>query len=243
MVIARDVRGCAVAYNPQTVSAASEWPGGSLVDEIADVLRERIIEGRYAARAPLSQRGLAEELSVGRGVVGEALRALGREGLVDLGRASAGTRVAAPNRPVFLSAYELREVIDGLAARLVAGHVSSAIEGRCRAALEEQHAAVSSEDRLGYMRANVAFHAAVIDGSGNPLLRKDLWLVRSTSRSATLLGVERMRQTIDEHTEILAAVCRGELERAERAARAHVRATIETLEQMSDSTGDTPPEL
>ena len=213
---------------------ASEWTSGSLVDEIADVLRERIIEGQYAADAPLSQRGLAKELSVARGVVGEALRTLRREGLVDLGRAGATTRVVAPDRSVFLSAYEPRAVIDGLAARLAAGHVGPWIEERCEGVLEEQRAAVSSEDRLRYMRANVSFHTAIIDGSGNPLLRKYLWLVRSTSRSAVLLGFERMRQAVEEHEGILAAVCRDDPERAEQVARAHVRATIEALELSSD---------
>jgi DNA-binding GntR family transcriptional regulator len=213
---------------------ASEWTSGSLVDEIADVLRERIIEGQYAADAPLSQRGLAKELSVARGVVGEALRTLRREGLVDLGRAGATTRVVAPDRSVFLSAYEPRAVIDGLAARLAAGHVGPGIEQRCEGILEEQRAAVNSEDRLRYMRANVSFHTAIIDGSGNPLLRKYQWLVRSTSRSAALLGFERMRQAVEEHGVILAAVCSDDPERAEHVARAHVRATIEALELSPD---------
>jgi DNA-binding GntR family transcriptional regulator len=216
------------------MSLTPEWPGGSLVDEIADILRERIIEGRYATHDPLSQRSLAEELSVARGVVGEALRALGREGLVDLGRAGTGTRVAAADRSVFLSAYELREVIDGLAARLAAGHAGPAIQERCHAALEEQRAAVSSEDRVRYMRANFLFHATIIDGSGNPLLRQHLWLVRSTSRSIVLLGLEPMRRAVDEHEAILAAVSRGEPERAECAARGHVRATIDAVERISD---------
>jgi DNA-binding GntR family transcriptional regulator len=214
------------------MSLAPEWQSGSLVDEIADVLRERIIEGRYAADEPLSQRRLAEELSVARGVVGEALRLLRREGLVDDGEAGAGVRVAAPDRSVFLSAYALREVIDGLAARLAAAHVGSAIAGRCRAALEEQRAALSAGDRLRYMRANVSFHATMIDSSGNPLLRTHLWLVRSTSRSAVLLRLERMRQAVEEHKAILAAVCDGEPDQAERAARAHAGATIEALEQI-----------
>jgi DNA-binding GntR family transcriptional regulator len=86
------------------MSAASEWPGGPLVDEIAGVLPERIIEGRYAAEAPLSQRALAKELAVARGVVGEALRMLRREGLVDIAEVGAITRVAAADRWVFLSA-------------------------------------------------------------------------------------------------------------------------------------------
>jgi DNA-binding GntR family transcriptional regulator len=88
------------------------------------------------------------------------------------------------------------------------------------------------------MRANVSFHATMIDGSGNPLLRKQMWLVRSTARSAMRLGLERVGQAIGEHEAILAAVCRGDDERAERAARAHVRTTIEALERLSDSSRD-----
>lgn len=217
------------------MSAASDWSDGSLVDEIADVLRERIIEGRYAFDTPLSQRGLAEELSVARGVVAEALRMLRREGLVDVRRGGEAARVAAADRPVFLSAYEVREVIDGLAARLAAANAGRAIEQRCRAALDAQRAAMTSGDRLAYMRANVSFHAAIIDRSGNPLLRKHMWLLRSTSRSAGLLGSERMRRALEEHQAILAAVSGRHLERAEHAAREHVRATIRALELMHGS--------
>jgi DNA-binding GntR family transcriptional regulator len=84
------------------------------------------------------------------------------------------------------------------------------------------------------MRANVAFHAAVIDGSENPLLRSHMWLVRSTSRGAVLLGLERLHPEIREHEAILAAVSGGQPEQAECAARAHVRATIEALERIYD---------
>jgi DNA-binding GntR family transcriptional regulator len=85
------------------------------------------------------------------------------------------------------------------------------------------------------MRANVSFHATMIDCSGNPLLRSHMWLVRCTARSAALLGRERMRQAVGEHEAILAAVVRGEPEQAEQAARAHVRATIQALEQISQA--------
>jgi DNA-binding GntR family transcriptional regulator len=216
------------------MSRAFEWPSGQLVDDIAGVLRERIIEGRYVATAPLSQRALAQELTVARGVVGEALRILRREGLVDIAHVGARTRVAAVDRWVLFSACAVREVLDGLAARLAAGHPGPAIREKCGMALSEQRVAVRSGDRLRYLRANVAFHAAVIDGSDNPLLRSHLWLVRSTSRGAVLLGPPRMREEIREHEAILAAVSRGEPDQAELAAREHVRATIAALEQIRD---------
>jgi DNA-binding GntR family transcriptional regulator len=152
------------------------------------------------------------------------LRTLRREGLVEIARAGEAARVAAPNRPVFLSAYEVREMIDGLAARLAATHAGPAIEARCRAALKAQHAAISFDDWPGYIRANVSFHATMLDRSGNRVLREHVSLVRSTSRSAVLLGTGRMRQAVEEHDAILAAVCGREREDAEHAARARARA-------------------
>jgi DNA-binding FadR family transcriptional regulator len=58
--------------------------------------------------------------------------------------------------------------------------------------------------------------------------------VRSTSRGAALLGPERMREEIPEREAILAAIVRREPELAERAAREHIRATIEALAQICD---------
>jgi DNA-binding GntR family transcriptional regulator len=181
MVIAWDAWARAVPYT-LGMSAVPEWPSGPLVHEIAGVLRERIIERRDAAEAPLSRRALAKVLTVARGVVGEALRLLRREGLVDITRVGATTRVAAADRWVFLSACAVREIIDGLAAR----------------------------------RA-----------SRRP---RDSAKVRSGAGGAAHSG----RQAIPEHEAIPAAVSRGDAEQAERAARAHLRATIETLEQVCD---------
>jgi DNA-binding GntR family transcriptional regulator len=211
------------------VSYQPEWPS----DEIAGVLREGIIEGRYAPGTPLIQRALAEQLTASRAAVSEALRLLRREGLVDMPRPGAGARVIRADRSVLLSAYAAREVIDGLAARLAAGHPESTMQGRLAAALAEQRTAANSGDRRRYARANLAFHAAIVYGSGNPLLHSHVWLVRSTSRAAVLLGLERTRHALTEHQAILTAVCGGHAEQAEGAARAHVRTTIEELEAIS----------
>jgi DNA-binding GntR family transcriptional regulator len=212
------------------VSYQPEWPS----DEIAGVLRERIIEGRYAPRTPLIQRALAEELTASRGAVGEALRLLRREGLLEIPRPGAGARVLPADRSVLLSAYAVREVLDGLAARLAAGHAGPRMQERLAAALAEQRTAASSGDRPRYTRANMAFHAAITHGSGNPLLHSHMWLVRSTSRAAVLLGLERMRLALSEHQAILTAVGGGQAEQAEGAARTHVRTTVEELERIRD---------
>jgi DNA-binding GntR family transcriptional regulator len=202
-----------------------------MADEVAEILRERIVEGRLAPQEPLTQRRLAEDLDVSRATAGEALRMLRREGLVDN---EAGTmRVAAANGVTLLSAHAVREVVDGLAARLAARHAGPGTQRRCRAALEDHRAAAETDDRLRSMRSDISFHASLVDGSGNPELRSHWLLVRFTTRSALLLGPTQLGAAIEEHEAILTAVSRGEPEVAERAARSHVEATIDALAQLS----------
>jgi DNA-binding GntR family transcriptional regulator len=230
MVSARDDRTTEGPYNP-TMSTTAQWRTGSIADEIAEILRERIVEGRLAPHEPLTQRQLAEDLDVTRATAGEALRMLFREGLV---LSNAGTmQVAAADGPVLSSAYAVREVVDGLATRLAARHAGPGTERQCVAALKDHRAATEADDRLQSMRADISFHASLVDGSGNPVLRSHWLLVRFTTRSAMLLTPARLRQAIAEHKAILAAVSGGEPEQAERAARAHVRATIDALQQIS----------
>jgi DNA-binding GntR family transcriptional regulator len=217
------------------MSTTAQWPTGSIADEIAEILRERIVEGRLAPADLLTQRQIAEDLNVTRAVAGEALRMLHREGLVD-GTAGA-IRVAAADGAALFSAYAVREVLDGLAARLSARHAGPGTGRRCQAALTAQRTAISSGDRLRYMRADSSFHASLVEGSGNPVLRRHWLLVRFTTRSAMLLTPVQLHGASGEHEAILAAVGRREPEQAERAARAHVRVTIDALAQISLRSG------
>ncbi len=60
-----------------------EWKSRTrLVDEVVDVIRDRIYEGTYPPGAPIRQEQLAAELNVSRTPLREALRMLEREGLV-----------------------------------------------------------------------------------------------------------------------------------------------------------------
>jgi DNA-binding GntR family transcriptional regulator len=208
---------------------AFQRSSGTSVDEIADVLRERIVAGRLVPGTPLSQRHLAADLSFTRAGIGEALRMLCREGLVAAGRPGAGMRVAAADCSALLSAFAVREVLDGLAAKLAAIHAGPGVEKRARAALGEQRTALQSADRPRFMRADVSFHMTLVLGSANPILPGQMGPLRSTVRTATLLGIERLTREVMEHDAVLAAVCHGDAEDAERAAREHVRATVAAL--------------
>jgi DNA-binding GntR family transcriptional regulator len=202
------------------MTVTSDSGADMLVDRVVELLRDRIIGARYPPGEVLSRRRLAQELSLGATVVGEALRVLRREGLVSRGRRGE-TRVASHDHALLLDAFELRYLIDGLAARLAAGHGASpgvALEN----ALVEQRAAIASGNTRRFCWADIAFHAALLDCSGNVLLRSCVSVVRSTSRNAAW-GGEQMRQALSEHEAVLAAVRARDGGEAERAAQAHIR--------------------
>jgi DNA-binding GntR family transcriptional regulator len=213
------------------MASRAERPGGHLVDEIVELVRERILQGRYSPGAPLSRRRLAEDLGVSPTLVGESLRTLQREGLVTVAPPGRGARVAAGERSTLLAAFALREVVDGLAARLAAHYGAESLEQTLCEALGDQRAAIAEGDVRRYVRANIAFHAGMIEAARNPLLLGQLSLLRATAHGAAQLSAERRCLAIAEHEAILETVRARTPEDAETVARAHVRASIAALEE------------
>ncbi len=83
-----------------------------LVEQVVEVLRQRIYEGAFAPGAPLRQEQLAAELQVSRTPLREALRMLERDGMlvrdgdrVHLSEAGAGAAHAALERRDLWSAW------------------------------------------------------------------------------------------------------------------------------------------
>lgn len=202
-----------------------------LVDEVVDVIRDRIYDGLYAPGAPLRQEQLAADLDVSRTPLREALRMLEREGLVKVAPGR-GLRVVDADLPALLDAYEAREMIDGLAARLLARRADPAVRSRLAAVVDDQRAAVAPWQPAVYTAANVEFHRVVIEGCGNDHVVSQLPLVRMTSQIFTplkLLDETRAREAIAQHGSILEAVAAGDEAAAEERAREHIRSTIDGL--------------
>lgn len=202
-----------------------------LVDEVVDVIRDRIYDGVYAPGAPLRQEQLAAELDVSRTPLREALRMLEREGLVKVAPGR-GLRVVDADLPALLDAYEAREMIDGLAARLLARRADAGVLARLAAVVDEQESALEPWQAAAYTAANVEFHRLVVESCGNDHVVSQLPLVRMTSQIFTplkLLDLQRAREAVAQHRAIAEAIADGDEAAAEERARAHIRATIAGL--------------
>ena len=209
-----------------------EWRGRiRLVDEVAQLLRERIYSGAFPPGTKLRQEQLAEQLRVSRTPLREALRVLERDGLVQ-SEPGRSVRVVEADTARLLEAYSLREAVDGVAARLAAQRAQDADIERLRAQLVRQRAAVEPWDAAAYTLANVEFHTLVMELSGNRFVMAELPLVRMTSQVFTpvaLVPKARGKAAVSDHTGIVKAIARHDPEEAERLARAHIAATIARL--------------
>ena len=204
-----------------------------LVDEVVQVLRERIYSGRYLPGEALRQVQIAQELKVSRTPLREALRMLEREGIVKADLPGGVSVVQADFRRL-IDAYELREVVDGLAARLAAARSAAQAEIRLLPIVERQRSALSSWEPSIYTKANVEFHAAIIAMADNEFLTNQMPIVRMTSQIFTpvaLMAVDRVEQAIGEHMRLIKAIQRGDASAAERLSRQHIQNTIQRLKK------------
>lgn len=202
-----------------------------LVDEVAEELRERIYSGAYAQGAPLRQEELAEDLQISRTPLREAIRVLENEGLLHSER-NRTVRVVSADIKKLLAAYQVREMLDGLAARLAAQ--SPDVEGRKAlfAFIDSQAEALDPWDSAAYTRVNVEFHRAIVDLADNEYLRAQLPLVRMTSQvfsPVRFLDPSHAGVAVEQHREIATAIAAGDPEAAEEVARAHIRTTISLI--------------
>ena len=79
----------------------------SLTDEIADVVRERILKGEYEIGEKIKENQIATELRVSRTPIREAFKILENEGLIDY----------VPNRGCFAKGFTKQDVEDIYAVR------------------------------------------------------------------------------------------------------------------------------
>jgi DNA-binding GntR family transcriptional regulator len=206
-------------------------PRTTLTLEAYRALRRAILNRRYPPGTKLVVRELAEALGLSPTPVKEALAALEREGLV---RAipHRGYQVPAPGLEDIREIYELREALEGLAARLAALKGGADLLDRLQELLLRQREAAAQGDLEAYGDLDLAFHHALWEASGNQrLLRSaenlDGQVRLLISTSAAVPG--RLPSALTEHGAILERLSARDPEGAERAMRLHVRNAWEAL--------------
>lgn len=199
-----------------------------LSNEVADVIREAIFDGRYPPGAALREVELSEALEVSRGPVREALRALEGEGLV---RAEwhRGTTVAVLSAQDVAELDSLREALENLAVRrLVAADAS--LDAMADAAAAMERASTPHE----MVRLDIAFHDAVFAAAGHSRLVQAWEAIRSQVHLFLITRVNvstagYLEQIRSEHRDLVAALRLGNVEGALKLFAEHRRHAFDLL--------------
>jgi DNA-binding GntR family transcriptional regulator len=190
-----------------------------LVDQVYRSLLDAISEGTLAPGSRVTQEEIAEQLSVSRQPVLQALRLLKKDGFV-LDAPGRGVLVAPLDGVWLGQVYQIRCALDALAARLAA----QARVVMDPALIRQGRLATRSRDVKAMMAADAQFHKAIYAASGNPLIAQSAQLHWQHIRRAmgAVLQLSSMRESIwDEHETIALAIQNGDAARAESLSRQH----------------------
>ncbi len=204
----------------------------TLSDQAYHALRSSILNRRIEPGERLIVRELSEALELSATPIKSALSSLAREGLV-VYTPHQGYAVPELSHRDVAEIYQLREVVDGLAARLAAHSEADTLVADLDELLEAQRTCASNDlERYGDL--DLDFHRTIWEASGNRRLldmaanfQHQLRLLFSTS----VMAPGRLADSIGEHEAIINAIRAGRPDEAEAQMRAHTNRAGDALQR------------
>jgi DNA-binding GntR family transcriptional regulator len=208
----------------------------SLHEEVRERLQSRIVDQTLKPGDHIDELSLAQEFGISRTPLREALKVLQSEGLITM----------VPRRGCFvaeLSPHDLDDiyntvaVLEGRTARVAAHALSAKDLKRLRQLQERIESAAAAGDYDAYRPINREIHEILQTTAANRWLADivaNLRRVLMLHRYVTIWLPERLRQSVDEHRELLVALEARDADAAERVMRTHVMNQREALRRMHE---------
>lgn len=218
------------------MGAPAAAAGATIADRVFDQLRRAIVEGEIPAGSKLSEPVLAERFAVSRGPLREAMRRLESSNLLEW-RANVGARVVTLSSERLLELYQVREALEGMAARLAAERMSDGAVEELKALVQQHGRDVARECWQAYFQqeGDLDFHYRIVIGSGNlrlvRILCDDLYHLARMYRCQFGMKSDRARDALKEHALIVDAIAGRDGELAEWLMRRHVRASCANVKR------------
>ena len=204
----------------------------SLTDEIADVVRERILKGEYEIGEKIKENQIATELRVSRTPIREAFKILENEGLIDY----------VPNRGCFAKGftkqdvediYAVREALEALAVNWAVDRITekeiTALEEQCD--LMEFY--TKKKDRKKVLEMNSSFHDIIYASARSRFLAQVLRSYKEyidKTRKSIFYEQSYLESILVEHRAILDAIKDRDKERAAAAMTKHLMSSQKRAE-------------
>ena len=196
----------------------------SLTDEIADIIRERILKGEYRIGEKIKENQIATELKVSRTPIREAFKQLENEGLIDY-IPNRGCYAKGFTRQDIEDIYAVRKALEILAVEWAVERITpEEIKG-----LQEQSDLMefyaTRDDSKKVLEINSDFHSIIYNAAGSRFMAQVLRSYKEyieQTRKALYDEHRNLEEIFREHKAILDAMKDRDVERAKAAMAEHL---------------------
>ena len=195
----------------------------SVADEVAGVLRLRILTGELRPGTALLEIPLASSLGVSRNTMREAMKVLSLEGLLTRS-VHRGIAVAELTPQDIREIYHLRRMLE-LSAVQAAKHASGEHLERLRSLVDQYEAAVRAGDWISAVASDLQFHSLLIRFHNNRRLESFYQKVLRELRMGMVLvdrGLDNPTRLIRVHRSIYQLLAAGKLRQCATALAQHL---------------------
>lgn len=221
-------------------------------------LRELIMMGEFEAGQRVQEMNIADLLETSRTPVKLALTELAKEGLLEY-TPNRGFIVRRFSVDHIVAAIDVRETLEGMAARLAATNgLSREAKSSLQSCVLQVDGLLLKEeleysDALMYADINGKFHNTIVEAADNEVLTEmmqkfeSIPLAGANSFAATTRDFQTIRAVIEqsqqEHKWVYEAILAQDATRAEHVLRQHVHQGRKTLRRVIEDLRDSPGNL
>ena len=208
----------------------------SLKDKAYTAIKDAIVSVKLKPGTPLIETQLAEELGISKTPVRAALEELEREGFVTR-ILFKGTYVTEVTVKDLVEIFQLRAVLEGLAARIATPLFSPRQLDRIAQNLTAAEAALAEGDLALCSELGKSLHDAIIDKADSQRLtliirNLDDHVQRFRAISDQISG--RLNKSVKEHRQVLDGLRRRDPDAAAQAMRNHMHSVLQDLSWPED---------
>ena len=194
-----------------------------------DEIRRRILEGEFLPSSPISEYQLATDLNISRTPVREALKRLEEDGLV-WSIPNKGTFIAELSAQDIMEIYQVRECLEGLAARIAAEQMSE----KDIQLLEKEITLLNELKFTGKVdeifQCDIRLHKLIIASTQNIRLGKILVTLDDQMHRVRVIfsqSPDWLQAVIQEHTTLVEKIKTHDGKGAENAMEQHLRSACD----------------
>ena len=213
-------------------------------DKLISDIRKEVSSGILKPGDQLEVTDLAERFGVSRTPIREAIRTLVESGVLET-RPRKGSFVRVLSAKQLLDLFQVAAELEGMACRLAALSLTKENVEAIERGLAKCTQAAEAQNNAEYAMANLDFHTAIHNASGNDWLIEQLRQLQINLNSYRTMPYEirgRLNKSTDEHKIICDAILSGDGEHACNLMRDHMMlqgkrlpSIIATLEQQKNN--------